>query len=772
MRALFILFGAPGVGKSTLIETLGVQHLTIGFDQMRDLFGIVVPCVDETGLPMMGAESTVRRIRNHDEFTLVKATFAALESRMAAGSTVFFDATSLTIKSQNELIVRARAYGYTPYLLDVQGDMTLEQLRERNAKRGPRALSDTVLAEKWHAGREKNFAQGVTLIDTSSIAATRAHIAEVTATPELSADRVIVVGDVHSCAEALRAAIAEHDAPGTQWVFSGDLFDRGPDPVGVWNIVTRLIAEGRCTVVTGNHESNLRAVNTHTGKDRLRDTVATRDALLQAGIIAQEQQSFVNATVPALLIARPGFTKPWLVTHGGVGHRSAERLRGERSLLNIADAECIYGLSERDKAYRGATSYDVDRIELAGHQLHGHRNGGRRNEEPVPAIRDFALGPIVCLESDASAGGDVSVAVLDPAAEHGVRVFTYPDGVDAASAAHFRKAPCERKNPLDSAELLQRLRASEHVKVREVPGFPGVVAANFTRRAFIDGAWDDVSIHARGLFFDENTGEIVARGYEKFFHIGEAPGRDLDQWLNPNVTGYPVAAVKKYNGYLALVASIQGKLAVFSKSGVTPYGEKAHSMLLAAIGDDGAEQLRQMLERTNSTATFEVIRGDDPHPIAETGGDRLVLLDAIHNTATFATNPALARGIAARFGFESAATQVIGRAERPEGFAALQQMIAARADEGAVLLDARGYRSKIKADLYASRKAARGALERYWRGASDTLGPRHRELEAQLHGTGVLRDIRAGRFTVTGLDGNPRLDLAGIFEACELIAQP
>src|SRR5699024_12089708 len=53
-----------------------------------------------------------------------------------------------------------------------------------------------------------------------------------------------------------------------------------------------------------------------------------------------------------------------------------------------------------------------------------------------------------------------------------------------------------------------------------------VVACNFTRKAFQEGAWTDLTMHARGLFNDEAEEKIVARGYEKFFHIGEEPGRE------------------------------------------------------------------------------------------------------------------------------------------------------------------------------------------------------------------------------------------------------
>jgi tRNA splicing ligase len=43
------------------------------------------------------------------------------------------------------------------------------------------------------------------------------------------------------------------------------------------------------------------------------------------------------------------------------------------------------------------------------------------------------------------------------------------------------------------------------------------VSLNFTRDAFFDKEWNDLTVRARGLFVNTVTKEIVARSYEKFF---------------------------------------------------------------------------------------------------------------------------------------------------------------------------------------------------------------------------------------------------------------
>ena len=766
MRALFLLHGAPASGKSTLINQLGVADLTLSYDLFRSLFSTAFPCADDDG-------SLGESVRLPSEIgnQAVAATKQALTARLSAGTTVFFDSTMMRTRDQTEMAKLAHAYGYKTYIIDCQGDLDVDTLLDRNARRGPERVDEEVLRDIHAQCAEKPVSPLITkVIDgTSGAVHVEQEIAEIAAVPEvepLPDQKVIVVGDVHSCAEALQEAIDTLDDGRAHWVFVGDLFDRGPDAAGVWAIITELIKQGRATVVTGNHELNLRAINNQVAGAPFSDTRRTRNQLLDAGVFVGEQNEFVNASVPLLRIQLPNTS--WIVTHGGVGASTLSKL--SHGLLRVSDAECVYGLGDRAHTYLGKTSYNVDDMPLAGAQLHGHRNG-RPGEEPVGAV---TVGendlPVVCLESGVSAGGKLSVAVIHPDSGHNVTVHRFDDKVDAQTAKANSMLPWDRKkaqgpDPEDVSALLEKMYASEHINVRSVEGLKDVVACNFTRKAFQTGAWDALTMHARGLFIDEAAGTIVARGYEKFFHIGEEPGRDLETWLNASRTAYPVSLYKKYNGYLALAACIDDELVVFSKAGITPYSEFAKSLLIKQIGADGAEKLAQMLKRTKTTAAFEVIAANDTHPITEPGPDRLVLLDCINNTVAFSTNEKIRTGIARRFDFEVADAEQL--ATTPETLQVVLEQSAHRLDEGIVLVDARGYRSKVKAGGYAERKAARTALERFWHGKADTLGPRFSDLESDLARTGISYRIKAGDYTVTGVDGRTRLDLARIFDDLE-----
>jgi len=83
-----------------------------------------------------------------------------------------------------------------------------------------------------------------------------------------------VIGDVHGCADELERLVRAIDALGpARLALVGDLYTKGPDPVGVW----RQIAARNMTAVQGNHDVRLlRAMAGKRPKDRHAADVAAR----------------------------------------------------------------------------------------------------------------------------------------------------------------------------------------------------------------------------------------------------------------------------------------------------------------------------------------------------------------------------------------------------------------------------------------------------------------------------------------------------------------
>ena len=210
---------------------------------------------------------------------------------------------------------------------------------------------------------------------------------------------------------------------------------------------------------------------------------------------------------------------------------------------------------------------------------------------------------------------------------------------DEQRAAERRQAKREAADNNDT-NLLNAMANNDLVRVKE-SGVPGVVACNFTRKAFYKGAWDAQTVRARGLFLDKNTGTVVARGYDKFFNVGQsgAPAtiRDLATEATREARDnecYNVTLRKKHNGFLAIVSTINGNLTVLSKSGITAYSREAERILREQVGDAGCERLRRILADNNLSATFECISKRDPHMV-NYRKEKMIFLDFIHNTTDY-----------------------------------------------------------------------------------------------------------------------------------------
>ncbi len=190
--------------------------------------------------------------------------------------------------------------------------------------------------------------------------------------------------------------------------------------------------------------------------------------------------------------------------------------------------------------------------------------------------------------------------------------------------------------------LLRMFQDHQHIDVKKLPN--NIVAINFTKKAFEKGVWDQYTTKARGLFVDiskelkPNEINIVARGYEKFFNLGERFGiekRDLGKLV------YPLTVYEKANGYLGILSvdnrdKKNPKWFIASKT--TTEGSFAKQFRIMIEPSLNNELMQFMIEK-NVTLLFEVIEPEfDPH-IQEYFEPELVLLDAVLNQMDFKRLP-------------------------------------------------------------------------------------------------------------------------------------
>lgn len=71
-------------------------------------------------------------------------------------------------------------------------------------------------------------------------------------------ERIIVIGDIHGCADTLKKLITEIQPTSNDWIIMlGDYFDRGPKSAEVFQYLQIINDMWNCTFLKGNHEQLL-----------------------------------------------------------------------------------------------------------------------------------------------------------------------------------------------------------------------------------------------------------------------------------------------------------------------------------------------------------------------------------------------------------------------------------------------------------------------------------------------------------------------------------
>lgn len=177
------------------------------------------------------------------------------------------------------------------------------------------------------------------------------------------------------------------------------------------------------------------------------------------------------------------------------------------------------------------------------YQIHAHRN---IFNEPLK------LDGTANLEGKVEFGGHLRIIELT---KDNVNCIEIKNNV----FAQIEEKPKEEKTPL---EILRDMYRSPLVQVKELED--NIISLNFTREAFYDKKWNDLTCKARGLFIDKTNGNVVAESYQKFFNRNELDITKAEALKN--TFQYPVIGYKKENGFLALISKYQHKVHFFTKS--------------------------------------------------------------------------------------------------------------------------------------------------------------------------------------------------------------
>ena len=564
MKKILLMRGAPGCGKSSLIQSLGLDAYALSMDMMRQIYA--APTMQPNGLVGLSQE------HNAAVYHELKTRAA---QRMERGEFIVLDNTMPLQSDFNEWMEMARQHRYEVMVADFSG-MPVEQLKAQNLQRSSHKQVSEGVIERIHAATQNPLDPGeASVVAWDGQRDMKAEIEAWMTVPlvDLSHfEEVVHIGDLQGCLSVLigPGGPLEHGFdPNKAYVFVGDLVDRGIENGQVvrW-FHANAVGRPNVFLLWGNHEDHLdrwaKGLEPVSPEFRLR----TLPQLIEAGATPQ-----MAGDICAM--ARDVLPYQW---------RGVKVMACHAGLSNVP---AYFALISSHQWARG-TGHWQDPVDHQFQrnspedwtQVHGHRNHGAESIQATK--RSFNL------EDAVEYGGHLRTATLG---ENGWTTAQYRNDVFMPSRQRkLRGASKKNASPVPLAdvppawmnrdsetrmsdETLGAMSQHPGVRLRASKRAPHVNALNFTKQVFFQASWDDVLVKARGLFINSETQEIVARGYEKFFNVGERPETQLSALRE--TLAWPVVAYVKENGYLGNLGydSETGDLFVASKS--TPDGEFA-----------------------------------------------------------------------------------------------------------------------------------------------------------------------------------------------------
>ena len=678
MRTLLLLRGIQASGKSTWIKENNLEPYTLSADNIR--LNIANPVLLEDG------SYEISQKYNKVTWELL---YKYLEMRMQNGDFTIIDATHSDLKLLNKYKDLASIYKYTMYCLEF--DVPLEEALKRNKERDNYKYVPERVIERTYETIKNNEKLPSALKKIESIdEIINFYTADVN-----QYEKVVIIGDIHSCAEPLKEALKDFNEE-TLYIFVGDYFDRGIQPVETFNIMLDLLEKPNVILIEGNHEEKSMKKFIY---DEEKYTKSFEETTLLP-LLKEYDMDYVRASLKKIYKKlRQCFAfefrgKKFLCTHGG--------LPLVPKLTLVSAKEMIHGVGKYETEIGEIYSENYKKGLCQGFiQVHGHRG-----------VNDGQFS--YCLEDRVEFGGELKVLTIDNEGKikkTGIKNSVYNKGLKIPMSGAVEKVEFNTAN-----ELINEMIRHQFINVKECEH--NLISLNFNREAFNKKKWNDLTIKARGLFVDKDSGEVKIRSYNKFFNFGE---RHVNLGYLKKYATYPIRAFKKYNGFLGLASVVNSEVVLTSKS-VT---SGKYKDIFQDIWDKVESEVRELLKKTmienNCTAVFEVVSPEyDPH-IIKYDKEHLYLLDFIENKLDLDTHNIdleFSENLMKKVEFSSDLLTKKEELTRLENYDELYNFLAEKEKsleefEGYVLCDNSGFMFKFKLPYYNLWKTRRAWLERY-----------------------------------------------------------
>ena len=678
MRTLLLLRGVQASGKSTWIKENNLEPYTLSADNIR--LNIANPVLNEDG--------SYEISQKYNKITW-ELLYKYLEMRMQNGDFTIVDATHSDIKLLNKYRDLASTYKYTMYCLEF--DVPLEEALKRNKERDDYKYVPERVIERTYETIKNNekLPSGLKKIETID------EIINFYTADVNQYKKVVIIGDIHSCAEPLKEVLKDFNEE-TLYVFVGDYFDRGIQAVETFKIMLDLLEKPNVILIEGNHEEKSMKKFIY---DEEKYTKSFEETTLLP-LLKEYDVDYVRASLKKIYKKlRQCFAfefrgKKFLCTHGG--------LPLVPKLALVSAKEMIHGVGKYETEIGEIYSENYKKGLCQDFiQVHGHRG-----------INDGEYS--YCLEARVEFGGELKVLTIDNEGnieKYGIKNDVYNRGLKLPMSGAREKVEFNTAN-----ELINEMIGHKFITVKECEH--NLISLNFNREAFNKKKWNDLTIKARGLFVDKDSGEVKIRSYNKFFNFGE---RHVNLGYLKKYATYPIRVFKKYNGFLGLASVVNNEIVLTSKSVTSGKYKDIFQDIWNKVEDGVKELLKQTMIENNCTAVFEVVSPEyDPH-IIKYDKEHLYLLDFIENKLDLDTHNIdleFSENLMKKVEFSSDLLTKKEELTRLENYDELYNFLAEKEKslekfEGYVLCDNSGFMFKFKLPYYRLWKERRSWLERY-----------------------------------------------------------
>lgn len=600
MRTLLLFRGAPGCGKSTFIEQNGLKPYTLSADDIRLL----------VSSPLMTRYGNMTFNPDNDMFVW-RMLMQMLEKRMENGEFTVIDATNSKTSEMNKYKDLGNTYKYRIYCIDMTS-LPIEECKARNMQREPlKRVPEEAIDKMYARFATQKIPTGITVLKPD-------ELNKIWMRPiDLSQyNKIHHIGDTHGCCTVLKEYINGNGGIKDDefYIFLGDYIDRGIENVEILKYLLEIYQKPNVLLLEGNHERWLWTwANDAIAKSKEFE-LGTRPQLDASDIDKRDIRQLYRKFAQCAYYTY--HDKTVFAAHGGLS-------RMPENLTMISTRQLIHGAGNYNDCDFIAGRFHKTSPEIL--QIHGHRN--------TKGMPFRTYDNVVNLEGGVEFGRQLRCVQLLPSGE--MKFFALNNHI--FKEPEVLAEPEKIANEESVGDTIMQLRNSRFVAEKQ---YGNISSFNFTRAAFEDRVWNDLTIRARGLYINIPKQKVVARAYDKFFRVNERPETKMD--ILQYKLQFPVTAYVKENGFLGLVSYNEETDDLFITTKSSPDGECAmwlKNLLTATLSSAQLDRLRVLTKELDSTFVFECVdMVHDPH-IIEYPESKLFLLDIVKNDMKFQKQP-------------------------------------------------------------------------------------------------------------------------------------